>query len=274
VLVTIRERTPIQAALVERLPRLKFVSQSGEFPHIDVAALTRNGVLLSALKMPPQPSYATAELALGLMIAVMRKIPQQMAALKAGNWQLGLGTGLRGRTLGIFSYGRLGSALAGYCKALGMNVLAWGSQATRAQAEADGFTAASSKDEFFSTCDVVSLHLRLVNATRGIVTAQDLACMKHTSIIINTSRAGLIQPGALVEALRAGRPGAAGIDVYEQEPVTTHPLFEFPNVVCTPHIGYLEKDAFESQFSRLFDQVNAYFAGHPINMVNPEVLRS
>ncbi len=273
-LVLIRERTQIRAPLLERLNRLKLISQRSVYPHIDVDACTRRGVIVSSSMHPGQPSYATAELTWGLVIAAMRQIPQQMAALKAGKWQIGVGSGLRGRTLGIFGYGRIGGVVAGYAKAFGMKVQIWAREASRARARADGYDVARSKDAFFEDCDVISLHMRLHDATRGIVTAGDLTRMKPTALIVNTSRAPLIAQGALVNALRAGRPGMAAVDVYEEEPVfdTRHPLLAMDNVVCTPHIGYVERDGYESQFSDIFDQILAYLDGKPINVVNPEVL--
>src|SRR5688572_29525220 len=275
-LVLIRERTPIRAPLLERLEHLKLISQRSVYPHIDVDACTRRGIILSSSQHAGQPSYATAELNWGLILAAMRQIPQQMASLKAGKWQTGVGTGLRGRTLGVYGYGRIGSVVAGYGKAFGMKVLIWGREASLARARADGYRAARSKQVFFEESDVISLHMRLTDATRGIVTAADLARMKATALIVNTSRAQLIEPAALVAALRAGRPGMAAIDVYEEEPVLdpSHPLLTLPNVVCTPHIGYVERDAYETQFGEIFDQILAYAAGKPINVVNPEVLES
>ncbi len=236
-LALIRERTPIRAALLDRLPKLKLVSQRSVYPHIDVDACTRNGVILSSYMHPGKPSYATAELAFGLILAAMRQIPQQMAALKAGKWQIGVGAGLRGKTLGIYSYGRIGGVVAGYGRAFGMHVVVWGRGTSIASARADGYSVAPGREDFFAECDVISLHLRLIDATRGIVTAADLARMKPTALIVNTSRAPLIAPGALVEALRAGRPGMAAVDVYEDEPLvdTRHPLLNMDNVVCTPN---------------------------------------
>ncbi len=274
-LVLIRERTPIRAPLLERLDQLRIISQRSVYPHIDVEACTRRGVIVSSSQHPGQPSYATAELTWGLIIAAMRQIPQQMAALKAGKWQTGVGTGLRGRTLGIYGYGRIGSVVAGYAKAFGMKVLVWGRSASLARARADGYRVARSKQSFFADSDVISLHVRLTDATRGIVTAADLARMKPTALIVNTSRAPLIEPGALAHALRAGRPGMAAVDVYDEEPVldTSHPLLTLDNVVCTPHIGYVERDAYESQFNEIFDQILAHAAGKPINVVNPDALQ-
>jgi D-3-phosphoglycerate dehydrogenase len=205
----------------------------------------------------------------------MRQIPQQMAALTAGRWQIGVGNSLRGKTLGIFGYGRIGSVVAGYGKAFGMNVLAWGREGSLRRAQADGYAVAADQSQFFFTCDVISLHLRLVEATRGVVTRDDLARMKPTALLVNTSRAPLIEPGALVAALQAGRPGMAAVDVYEEEPVldARHPLFAMDNVVCTPHIGYVTRDEYEIQFSDIFEQIVAFAARKPINVVNPEVLQ-
>jgi D-3-phosphoglycerate dehydrogenase / 2-oxoglutarate reductase len=275
VLVLIRERTKIRAPLLERLPNLRLISQRSVYPHIDIDACTRLGVIVSSSQHPGTPSYAAAELTWGLVLAAARQIPQQMAALKAGKWQIGVGTTLRGKTLGIYGYGRIGSTVAGYGKAFGMNVLVWARPATLDRARADGYAAAHSKAAFFADCDVISLHMRLVDATRHIVGAADLARMKPTALLVNTSRAPLIEPGALVDALRSGRPGFAAVDVYEDEPLLdpNHPLPKMENVVCTPHIGYVSRDEYEVQFAEIFDQVIAYAAGTPINVVNPEVLK-
>ena len=275
-LVLIRERTKIRAPLLERLPKLKLISQRSVYPHIDIDVCTRLGVIVCSNLHADTPSYATAELTWGLVIAAMRQIPQQMASLKAGKWQIGVGNTLRGKTLGIYGYGRIGGVVAGYAKAFGMNVLVWARQATLARARADGYVVARSKEAFFAECDVISLHMRLVDATRGIVTAGDLARMKPAALIVNTSRAPLIEPGALVSALKAGRPGMAAVDVFEEEPVldTRHPLLMMDNVVCTPHVGYVSRDEYEIQFADIFDQIAAYAAGAPINVVNPEALNS
>ena len=276
VLVLIRERTAIRAPLLERLPALRLISQRSVYPHIDVDACTRLGVIVSSSQHPGTPSYAAAELTWGLILAAARQIAQQMAALKVGNWQIGVGNTLRGHTLGIFGYGRIGVVVAGYGRAFGMRVLVWSREPSRARAGADGYAAAASRADLFESSDVVSLHLRLVAATRGIVTAGDLARMKPTALIVNTSRAALIEPGALAQALRAGRPGMAAVDVYEDEPVRDphHPLLDMPQVVCTPHIGYVSRDEYEVQFTDVIDQVAAYAAGAPINVVNPEVLEA
>jgi D-3-phosphoglycerate dehydrogenase / 2-oxoglutarate reductase len=276
VLVLIRERTQIRAPLLHRLDKLKLISQRSVYPHIDIEACTQLGVIVSSNQHPGTPSYATAELTWSLILAAMRQIPQQMSALKAGKWQIGVGNSLRGKTLGIYGYGRIGSTVAGYGKAFGMNVLVWAREGSLERARSDGYSVASSKEAFFSECDVLSLHMRLVDATRGIVTAADLARMKPTALLVNTSRAPLIEPGALIAALKFGRPGLAAVDVYEEEPVvdTHYPLFEMGNVVCTPHIGYVTRDEYEVQFSDIFDQIISYAAGNPINVVNPKVLES
>jgi D-3-phosphoglycerate dehydrogenase len=275
VLVLIRERTKIRTPLLERLPKLKLISQRSVYPHIDIETCTKLGVIVSSSQHPGTPSYATAEMTWGLILAAMRQIPQQMASLKAGNWQMGVGTTVRDKTLGVYGYGRIGSVVAGYGKAFGMNVLVWAREATLAQARADGWATAGSKAEFFEACDVITLHMRLVDATRHIVKSADLARMKPTALLVNTSRAPLIEPGALVAALRAGRPGMAAVDVYEDEPMrdVSHPLLDMPNVVCTPHLGYVSRDEYEIQFVDIFDQITAYAAGAPINVVNPEVLK-
>jgi D-3-phosphoglycerate dehydrogenase len=273
-LVLIRERTQIRGPLLERLPKLKLISQRSVYPHIDVDACARLGIIVSSSQHAGTPSYAAAELTWGLVLAAMREIPQQMASLKAGNWQIGVGYTLRDKTLGIYGYGRIGAVVAGYGKAFGMKVLVWAREPALAQARADGYEAASGKEAFFERCDVLSLHMRLVEATRGIVTAADLARMKPTALLVNTSRAPLIAPNALVDALRAGRPGMAAVDVFEKEPLrdTSDPLLTMRNVVATPHIGYVTHDEYELQFTEIFEQILAFAAGAPINIVNPDVL--
>ena len=276
VLVLIRERTQIRADLLDRLGNLKIISQRSVYPHIDVDACTRLGIILSSNQHTGTPSFATAELTWGLILAAMRQIPQQMASLKSGNWQMGVGSTLAGRTLGIFGYGRIGRTIANYGRAFGMKILIWASEASRSQAKVDGFDAAKEKAAFFEECDILSLHLRLYDTTRGIVTAEDLARMKPNALLVNTSRAGLIEPNALVKALHAGRPGMAAVDVYENEPQNdiNDPLTTMDNVICTPHIGYVTEDEFDVQFSDVFDQIVAYNNGKPIHVINPEVLNS
>ena len=274
-LVLIRERTQIRAPLLERLPKLRLISQRSVWPHIDVEACTRLGIVVSSNMHAGTPSYATAEMTWALVLAAAREIPQQAAALKAGRWQVGVGNTLRGKILGVFGYGRIGQVVAGYGKAFGLPVHVWGREPARAQAAADGFVAAKSKEAFFAECDIVTLHMRLVDATRGIVTAADLARMKPGAIFVNTSRAGLVAPGALVAALKQGRPGRAAVDVYEEEPVLggRHPLLAMDNVICTPHLGYVTREEYETQFTDIFDQIVAYAAGRPIHVVNPQVLK-
>jgi D-3-phosphoglycerate dehydrogenase len=273
-LVLIRERTEIREPLLRRLPKLRLISQRSVYPHIDIDACTELGVVVSSSLHWGTPSYATAELTWALVLAAMRQLPRQVAALKAGKWQVGVGHTLRGKTLGVYGYGRIGGVVAGYGKAFGMNVSVWAHSESRERARRHGHSVAPSKEAFFSDCDVISLHMRLVDATRGIVTAGDLARMKPTALLVNTSRAPLIEPGALVAALRSGRPGMAAVDVYEEEPLldASDPLLAMENVVCTPHIGYVTRDEWELQFSDAFDQIAAYAAGRPINVVNPRVL--
>jgi D-3-phosphoglycerate dehydrogenase len=273
-LVLIRERTQIRTALLERLPKLKLISQRSVYPHIDIDTCTRLGIIVSSGQHAGTPSYAAAELTWALVLAAMRAIPQQMAALKAGQWQIGVGHTLRDKTLGIYGYGRIGAVVAGYGRAFGMKVLVWAREPALVQARAEGYEIAGSKNEFFEQCDVLSLHMRLLDATRGIVTAADLARMKPTALLVNTSRAPLIEPNALVNALRAGRPGMAAVDVYEKEPLrdTSDPLLTMDNVVCTPHIGYVSRDEYEIQFTDIFDQIVAYASGAPENVVNPDVM--
>lgn len=263
-LVLIRERTSISDALLARLPRLKLISQTGKgTSHIDVAACRARGIVVSAGTGSP---YAPAELTWALILAAMRRIPQESARLRAGGWQSTIGTLLRGRTLGILGYGRIGSLVAGYGRAFGMRVIVWGREGSQTRARADGFELAP---DLLAESDVLSLHVRLTNETRGMITAADLATMKRDALLVNTSRAELIAPNALAGALRAGRPGFAAVDVYEEEPVlgAAHPLLALENAVCTPHLGYVERDSFELYFGQAFDQVLAFAAGAPINEV-------
>jgi len=274
-LVLIRERTPIRTPLIERLPRLKLISQSSVYPHIDLDACTRRGIVLCSDMHPGEPSYATAELAWGLIISALRSIPQEVAALKSGRWQSTIGHCLRGRMLGILGYGRIGAVLARYAKAFEMGVLAWGRAKSAERARADGVEFAANKEALFERSDVLTLHVRLTPETRGLVTAADLGRMKPDSLIVNTSRAGLIEPGALVAALKGGRPGMAAVDVYEEEPMLNpdHPLLKMNNVVCTPHLGYVERAGYERIFGAAFGQILAFIDGNPFNVINPEALK-
>lgn len=273
VLVLIRERTQIRAPLIQRLSNLRLISQRSVYPHIDIAACTEQGVIVSSNLHASTPSYAAAELTWALVLAAMRQVPRQVASLKAGRWQAGVGWTLRGKTLGIYGYGRTGRVVAGYGRAFGMNVVVWSGESSRARALLDGFVVPESRESFFGQCDVLSLHLRLVESTRGVVTAGDLGRMKPSSLFVNTSRAGLVEPGALVHALETGRPGMAAIDVYEREPIEADdPLLRMSHVLCTPHIGYVTRDEYEIQFRDVFEQITAYHRGRPIHVVNPEVL--
>lgn len=271
-LVLFRERTRIGADLLERLPNLKLISQRSVYPHIDVDACTAQNVLLCSNMHGGAPSYAAAEHTLALILASYRQIPQQVATLKAGHWQSGVGRTLRGRTLGLYGYGRIAGAVAGYAKAMGIQVQWWSSEAGRARAIADGETVAASREAFFATSDIVSLHVRLKPETRGIITAGDLAAMSPRALFVNTSRSGLVEAGALEAEIARGRIHAA-VDVFDHEPMTEtdNILLTHPHVLATPHIGYVTEDEFDLQFSDIFDQINAYAEGAPIHMINPSV---
>lgn len=272
VLVLIRERTKIRKSLLERLPNLKHISQRSVFPHIDIEACTARGVVVSSNQHSDTPSFATAELTWALVLAGMRQIPQQMASLQRGEWQSGVGHSVRGRTLGVYGYGRIGKVVLEYGKLFGMKPLVWASEGSRERAGEDGWDVAESREAFFENSDVLSLHIRLYDSTRGIVTASDLARMKPSALLVNTSRSPLIVAGALEHALQVGRPGMAAVDVYDDEPMrdVDHPLLNMNNVVCTPHIGYVTVEDFNTQFSDIFEQVQAYAAGAPIHVVNPD----
>jgi len=269
-LVLIRERTEIRAPLLERLPDLRLISQRSVYPHIDIDACTRLGITVCSNLHAGSPSYSTAELTWALVLAAMRQIPQQVASCKAGEWQAGVGHSLIGKTLGLYGYGRIAKIVAGYGTAFGMRVLVWARPESLERARVDGFDVAAGSEEVFADSDVLSLHLRLVPATRGIVKQSDLERMKTSALLVNTSRAGLIEPGAVVAALHNGRPGMAALDVFEEEPLRdpSHPLLNMDNVLCTPHIGYVTHEEWELQFADVFDQINAFAAGRPINVVN------
>jgi D-3-phosphoglycerate dehydrogenase / 2-oxoglutarate reductase len=269
-LVLIRERTEIGAPLLERLPDLRLISQRSVYPHIDIEACTRLGITVCSNMHPGSPSYSTAELTWGLVLSAMRQIPQQVASCKLGEWQAGVGHSLIGKTLGLYGYGRIAKVVARYGNAFGMHVLVWARPESLERARADQLEVAESREGFFAVCDVLSLHLRLAPATRNIVKRRDLERMKPSALLVNTSRAGLIEPGALVAALRSGRPGMAALDVFEEEPLRdpSHPLLNMDNVICTPHIGYVTQEEWDLQFADVFDQVNAFAAGKPINVIN------
>lgn len=271
-LVLIRERTRINEELLKRLPKLRIISQTGKIArHLDLPACTEHGVAVAEGKGAP---YAPAELTWGLVLAAMRHIPQETARLKSGGWQSTLGTVVRGRTLGIYGYGKIGALVAGYGRAFNMKVWAWGREGTRKRAATDGIDLAPSKEALFAESDVLSLHLRLNDDTAGIVTRADLAQMKPTALLVNTSRAELIEKDALVEALSAGRPGLAAVDVFEEEPILNgeHPLLKMNNVVCTPHLGYVEKDNYELYLGDAFDNILNFAAGKPTHIANQDVL--
>lgn len=283
-LVLIRERTHFPKALLEKLPKLRLICQAGPVgAHIDIDACTKQGVVVAEGAGSPT---APAELTWALVMAAMRRLPQYIGNLKHGAWQqsglksasmpvnFGLGMVLSGKTLGIWGYGRVGRLVAGYGKAFGMHVVVWGSESSRAQAVTDGYIAAPTREAFFEASDVLSLHLRLVDETRGMVTLDDLSRMKPTALLVNTSRAELIQDGALVAALNRGKPGMAAIDVFESEPILQgHPLLRLENAVCTPHIGFVEQDNYEMYFSAAFDNLLNFIAGNPTNVVNPDALK-
>ena len=272
-LVLFRERTPVTAALLERLPNLQLISQRSVYPHVDVPACTANGVLLCSNMHSDTPSIAASELTFALILASARPIPQQMASLRAGNWQMAPGQTLAGRRLGLYGYGRIAKQVAGYARAFEMEVVWWGSAEGRARAEADGQSVAASRKAFFAESDFVSLHVRLKPATRGIITTADLLAMKPSATFVNTSRSGLVEKGALEAALSVGRPGRLALDVFDVEPLTdaSDPLIQHPSVIATPHIGYVTEDELDLQFADIYEQINAYADGAPIHMINPEV---
>ena len=284
VLVLIRERTQLPRQLLEKLPKLRLISQTGKAgPHIDVETCTRLGIAVAEGVGSP---VAPAELTWALIMAAMRRLPQYIGNLKHGAWQqsglkagsmppnFGLGMVLKGKTLGVWGYGKIGQMIAGYGRAFGMQITVWGSEAARQRAEHDGLMVAPSEAAFFEACDVLTLHLRLNDATRGVVTHEALARMKPTALLVNTSRAELIEEGALVSALNRGRPGMAAVDVFESEPILQgHPLLRLENAVCTPHIGYVEQDSYELYFKAAFDNVVAFVNGTPTNILNPDALR-
>jgi D-3-phosphoglycerate dehydrogenase len=284
ILILIRERTAISRQLIEKLPKLKLISQTGRVGgHIDMAACTENGIAVAEGSSTPT---ATAELTWALIMCAARRLPQYIANLKHGAWQqaglkaqsmpanFGIGSVLKGKTLGIWSYGRIGTLVAGYGRAFGMRVVIWGSEAARARAVQDGFEVANSKAELFSQSDVLSLHLRLSDSTVGVVNADDLALMKAESLLVNTSRAELIAPDALLMSLNRGHPGMAAIDVFESEPILQgHALLRLENCICTPHIGFVEKDNYETIFGAAFDNVVNFIRGTPTNLVNPGALQ-
>ena len=284
VIVLIRERTQLNRQVIEKLPKLKLIVQTGRVgSHIDVAACTERGIAVAEGTGSP---VAPAELTWALVMAAMRRVPHYVAHLKHGAWQqaglkaasmppnFGVGMVLKGKTLGIWSYGKIGQLIAGYGRAFGMRVIIWGGDASRERAQADGFELANSKNELFEQSDVLSIHLRLHDETRGIVKLEDLSRMKPTALFVNTSRAELVEPDALIAGLNRGRPGMAAVDVFESEPILQgHALLRLENCICTPHIGYVEQDSYEQYFGAAFDNVVNFIKGTPTNIVNPGALQ-
>ncbi len=284
ILILNRDRTQLNRALIDKLPKLKLIVQTGRIgPHVDVAACTERGIAVADGVGSP---FATAELTWALVMAATRRLPQYIGNLKHGVWQqsglktssmppnFGLGTLLRGKTLGIWGYGKIGQLVAQYGKAFGMSVVVWGRPPSRERAILDGYGTAIGREEFFEQCDVISLHLRLNEETQGIVRAEDLGRMKPTSLLVNTSRAELIEPDALISSLNRGRPGMAAVDVFETEPILQgHALLRLENCICTPHIGYVEQDSYERYFGAAFDNVINFIKGTPTNIVNPGSLQ-
>lgn len=272
-LVLFRERTVISADLLARLPKLRMISGRGANPHVDVTACSAQGVLFCSNKPADLPSHAAAELTWALVLAAMRDLPAQMASAKAGQWQAGVGRSLKGRSIGLYGYGKIARLVAGYARAFGMQVIVWGSEAGRAGAAAAGEVVPESRAAFFGGADIISLHLRLTPETKGCVTAADLAAMRKGSVLVNTARAGLIAKGALLAGLKAGRPQIAALDVFDEEPVTdpSDPILSHPQVIPTPHIGFVTEDELDLQFADIFDQINAFAAGAPLHMINPQV---
>lgn len=272
-LVLFRERTTITRSLLERLPALRLIAQRSTWPHIDVPACSDHDVLVCSGKGGDAPNVAAAELTFTLMLAALRDLPGQMASAKAGLWQSGVGRTAKGLTIGLYGYGRIARLVAQYARAFGMTVVWWASPDGRERARGDGETVAASRAAFFAESDVVSLHLRLTAETRGVVTADDLRVMKPSAVLVNTARAGLIAPGVLKSALDAGRPGRAAVDVFDNEPLSDRndPLLSHPRLIATPHIGFVTEQEIETQFREIYEQILAYAAGAPINMVNPEV---
>ena len=284
IIVLIRERTHLNRQLIEKLPKLKLISQTGRVgSHIDLQACTERGIAVSEGAGSP---VAPAELTWALVLAAMRRLPHYIGNLKHGAWQqaglkagsmpanFGVGSVLSGKTLGIWGYGKIGRMVAGYGKAFGMNVMIWGSEASRETAVKDGYVAAPTRELFFAHCDVLSLHLRLNEKTQHIVTQSDLSMMKTTAVLVNTSRAELIEPDALIGALNRGRPGMAAVDVFETEPILQgHALLRLENCICTPHIGYVEQNSYEMYFSAAFDNVVNFIKGTPTNIINPGALQ-
>ena len=275
-LVLFRERTKITRALLERLPNLKLISQRSVYPHIDVDACNDHQVLLCSNLTSDTPCYAAAELTWALILNCQRQLPAQIASLKQGQWQMGVGKTLRGRTLGLWGFGRIARQVARYAQAFDMKVIWWGSEQGRENALNEGYQVALSREKFFSECDVISIHVRLKENTRNMINEDDLAKMKPSAVFVNTSRSQLITSGAILNAADRGRPGMIAIDVFDNEPNTNvhDPLLNHARIIATPHIGYVTEDEFNHQFTDIFKQINAYALGEPIHMINPQVYSS
>ncbi len=275
-LLLTQQRLTVTRQMLEQLPQLKFISQTGRnVSHLDVAACTDLGILVSAGGHDGASPYTTTgELAWTLILASLRHLPYEVERFKAGHWHSTIGTRLYGHTLGIYAFGHIGSGVARVGKAFGMKVVCWGREGSLDKAKAEGYEIAASREAFFEQCDVISLHIKSNDATRGIITATDLARMKPTSLLVNTSRAPIIAEGALVEALKKGRPGFAAVDVYEEEPVVgaNHPLLKLKNALCAPHLGYSERGSYEHIYETGVEQLLAYAAGKPINVLNADVV--
>jgi len=271
--VLTQQRTAFPRALVEKLPKLKLIGQTGRAAsHVDLEACTEREIVVSA--GGSGNSNATAELTWGLILSALRNLPFEVKRLKEGQWQSTLGIGVNGKTLGIYAYGKIGSIVAGVGKAFGARVMCWGREGSTGRAKAAGFEVAKSGEEFFAQCDIISLHLPLNKETRGIVTRDALGRMKPTALLVNPSRSGLIAKGALEDALKAGRPGRAAVDVYDQEPVlgADHPLLKMDNVTCTPHLGYVTRESYEEYYATVVDDIVAFAAGKPNHVLNPDAV--
>jgi D-3-phosphoglycerate dehydrogenase len=275
VVVLTQQRSSFPRAVIEKLPRLRLIAQTGSHrDHFDVAACTERGIAIAA-KAGMARLNSTAELTWGLILASVRHIPEEARQLRQGAWQTTVGNSLVGKTLGIYGLGKIGIMVARVGAAFGMKIACWGRDATRARAREAGYEVPPGREAFFADADIVSLHVPLEPETRGIITARDLACMKSTALLVNTSRAALIEQGALVAALERGRPGRAAVDVYESEPVTdgSHPLLKLPNALCTPHLGYNVRELYEVLYGDAIDHIVSFISGNPVNILNPEALK-
>lgn len=272
--VLTQQRSSFPRAVIERLPNLQVICQTGSGTgHIDVAACTEKGIAVCGAGSGR--SNSTAELTWGLILCSLRRLPFEVKQLREGKWQTTVGVEVKGKTLGIYALGKIGGIVATVGKAFGMRVVCWGRETTKQRAAEAGYEFAASRAAFFSECDVISLHMPLNKETRGIVKKEDLLLMKPTALFVNPSRSGLVADGALVEALKAGRPGFAATDVYEEEPVPSadYPLLKMDNVVCTPHLGYVTEEGYDNFYTTIVDELAAFAAGNPINVVDADALK-